>query len=60
MFFSKFLIIVNAAMPPVVFNVRGIRPRISGLWNFAVNIDEKGNPLKNKKGILVWCYTTCI
>ena len=56
MFFSKFLIVVNAAMPPVVFNVRGIRPRISGLWNFTADIDKKGNPFKNKKGIPVWYY----
>ena len=51
--FSKFLIIINVVMSPMVFSVRGIRLRISGLWNFAINIDKKGNPLKNKKEILV-------
>ena len=46
-------------MPPMVFNIRGIRLRISELWNFTANIDKKGNPPKNKKGILVWRYAMC-
>ena len=59
MLFSKFLTMINAAMPPVVFNVCGTRPRILRLWNFAADIDEKSNSPKNEKGILVWCYIVC-
>ena len=53
MFFSKFPIIINAVIFFMVFNIRGIRLRILELWNFAVDIDKKGNPPKNKKGIPV-------
>ena len=58
--FSKFPIVINAIMSPMVFSVRGICLRTSGLWNFAADIDEKDNPFKNKKGILVWRCTMCI
>ena len=54
--FSKFPTIINVAMPLVAFNIRGICLRILGLWNFIADIDEKGNLLKNKKGIPVWYY----
>ena len=57
--FSKFPTVVNAAMPPVAFSVRGTRPRTSGLWNFAADIDEEGNPPKNEKGIPVWRCAAC-
>ena len=33
--------------------------KISGLWNYATDINKKGNPPRNSKGKLIWHYKKC-
>ena len=35
------------------------RPKTSGLWNYATDVDKKGNPPRNSKGKLIWRYGKC-
>ena len=35
------------------------RPKTSGLWNYATDIDKKRNPSRNNKGKLIWRCEKC-
>ena len=35
------------------------RPKTSGLWNYATDVDKEGNPPRNSKGKLIWRCGKC-
>ena len=60
MSFLNFLHNNSTNLPFLTFSsASNTRLKTLGLWNYAINIDKKGNPFRNSKGKLIWRYKKC-